>query len=168
MDTTADSRTAALEAQLTDAFLGKYREILDGMPEGKPTWVTSGGPAGGVHGTLADVTAEEASTDVSGSTIAAHAFHLRWAIDLVNLYFAGKEQPSDWSESWRVRSVTEPEWQDLRGELKRAGDELLSNAERGQDWKQRFAMEGAFASYGHAAYHLGALRQLKKAVRSAT
>ncbi len=106
-ETVGEGTAAKVLDALTGAFVERYRELLEGVPDGRPTWVTTGGREGGAYGTLADVTAAEASRDVYGISIAAHAYHLRWAIDLVNRYFAG-----------------------------------------------------------HAAYHLGALRQLKKAVRS--
>jgi len=138
------------------------------MPTGEPTWVTSGGPEGGVYGTLADVTAEEASRDLGGTSIAAHAEHLRWAIDLVNDYFAGKEPTSDWSESWLVKRVDETAWTALKEALRSAGDRLLAAVPTQHSWHEEFAVNGALASYGHTAYHLGALRQLKKRVREGT
>ncbi len=151
---------------LTNTFLARYREILEGMPDGEPTWVTSGGVTGGVHGTLQDVTADEASRAVAGNTIAGHTEHLRWAIDLVNDYFAGKEPPADWSESWKVKTVDAAGWEALRADLRRAGQDLLRNVDRLDTWSEEFAANGALASYGHAAYHLGAIRQLKKVVRA--
>ena len=54
MNTPSDTATIDVHDQLTSVFLGKYRELLEGMPTGEPTWVTSGGPEGGVYGTLAD------------------------------------------------------------------------------------------------------------------
>lgn len=165
MSRTAGGREQdALTRGLGEAFVARYRELLEGVPEGEPTWVTTGGREGGVHGTLADVTAEEASREVNGTTLAAHAYHLSWAIDLANRHFAG-ESGGSWDESWAVRTVTPAEWDELRAELRRRGDELLANASAEQDWGDLGEANGALASYGHAAYHLGALRQLKKSVR---
>src|SRR5690606_12485883 len=72
------------EESLTSIFGERYRELLEGMPEGEPTWVTNGGPEGGIYGTLAALSAQEASTVVDGTTVAAHAAHVRWALQLVN------------------------------------------------------------------------------------
>ncbi|HEX7001986.1 MAG TPA: DinB family protein [Trueperaceae bacterium] len=167
MDTTTNPSKVNVEEQLTSLFLDRYRELLEGMPDSDPTWVTSGGREGGVYGTLGDLTAEEASRVVAGTTIAAHAEHLRWAIDMVNAYFAGKEPPSDWSESWLVKRVDETAWVALNQAIRRAGDTLLAALPVHHSWHEGFAVNGALASYGHAAYHLGALRQLKKVVRGA-
>lgn len=165
MNTASDTATIDVQDKLTTTFIGKYRELLEGVPTGEPTWVTTGGPEGGVYGTLDDITAEEASRDLGGTSIAAHTEHLRWAIDLVNGYFAGKEPPSDWSESWRVKEVDEAAWSALKQAIRKAGDTLLAGVPVHHSWREEFAVSGALASYGHTAYHLGALRQLKKRVR---
>ena len=150
--------------RLNASFVELYRELLEGVPDDQYTWVTSGGREGGAYGTLADVTAEEASRDVNGTTLAAHAYHMFWAIERANKYFAGQPGGS-WDESWAVHRVTPEDWDELRAEFRRAGDRLLANAAAKQDWRAEGAAHGAIASYGHAAYHLGALRQLKKAAK---
>ncbi len=165
MDTTINPTEATAEELLTTLFADRYRELLEGMPDGDPTWVTNGGREGGVYGTLADLTAEEASREVAGTTIAAHAEHLRWAIDLVNAYFEGETPPASWAESWSVTVVDEPAWEALKARVRRAGDRLLAAIPAKHSWREEFAANGALASYGHAAYHLGAMRQLKKVVR---
>src|SRR5690606_11655496 len=166
---TMTSDTGAPDAEryrlLSTVFIDSYRELLDGRPEGEPTWITTGGPEGGVHGTLADVTAEEASRDLVGATIAGHAYHLWWAMDMVNRFVAGEAPNGTWADSWSVAVVTPAEWDRLRQDLRQAGERLLTNAAAGTDWAEENQVRGALASYGHAAYHLGAIRQLKKAVK---
>ena len=163
------SDTGAPDAEryrlLSTVFIDSYRELLDGRPEGEPTWITTGGPEGGVHGTLADVTAEEASRDLVGATIAGHAYHLWWAMDMVNRFVAGEAPNGTWADSWSVAVVTPAEWDRLRQDLRQAAERLLTNAAAGTDWAEENQVRGALASYGHAAYHLGAIRQLKKAVK---
>ena len=166
MSDSSATATLDVEGELTTVFIDRYRELLEGVPKGEPTWVTTGGPEGGVYGTLADLSAEEASRDVAGTTIAAHAEHLRWAIELVNGYFDGRDTPASWAESWSVKRVDADQWDELRRALRTAGDRLLANLPVKHGWREDFAVNGALASYGHAAYHLGALRQLKKVVRA--
>lgn len=150
--------------ELTEAFHDRYKELLEGVASGEPTWVTTGGPEGGVHGTLEGLSAEQASRELDGTSLAAHAEHLRWAIDLVNDYFAGTEPSADWSASWSVRTVDDAGWNQLRTNLRQAGEKLLANVRARQRWSDEMAMVGAFASYGHTAYHLGAMRQLRKRI----
>lgn len=147
---------------LNRVFQDRYRELLEGMPKGEPTWVTSGGPEGGVHGLLDTLSADQASHPLWGSSVAAHAEHLRWAIRLVNDYFGGKQPGADWSESWLVRTVDEAAWHALRQALRQEGAALLANIADKHHWTDEFAVNGALASLGHTAYHLGALRQMAK------
>ena len=149
---------------LNQIFRERYRELFEGMPPGEPTWVTTGGPEGGLHGTLESMTSDQASRVIAGSSIAAHTEHLRWAIAMVNDYFRGVEPASDWSESWLVRSVDEASWRELRDDLKQQGDTLLKNIESSHSWDEESAVNGALASLAHTAYHLGVLRQLRKQV----
>lgn len=150
--------------RLTTAFHDRYQELLEGTPEGEPSWITSGGPEGGVHGTLTGLSASQASATIDGTTIAAHAEHLRWALQLVNDFLAGLEPPGDWSESWRVTEVDESAWDALRSDLEQEGAKLLANIRHRQQWGDDMSLSGALASFGHTAYHLGALRQLRKRV----
>lgn|SRR5690606_21993064 len=153
---------AVASESLTSLFMERYRELLEGMPEGEPTWVTNGGPEGGIYGTLESLSAEQASTEIDGTTAAAHAEHVRWALQLVNDYFAGTEPSGGWSESWLVSRVDPAGWNALRTRLRAAGEQLLANVRDSQQWGDEMSINGALASYGHTAYHLGALRQLQK------
>ena len=63
-----------------------------------------------------------------------------------------------------MREVDAEQWDRLRAELREAGERLLENLRERQRWNDDMAMNGALASYGHTAYHLGALRQFMKRV----
>lgn len=158
----AEASTGVPAEQLRSVLHDLYLELLEGMPEATPTWVTSGGPEGGVYGTLADISAERASADVGGISIAAHAEHLRWAMAVDNQYFAGHTPRPDWSASWSVREVDGPAWDQLRADLHRTGDELLQHLATRTDWVTGPMLKGVLTSYAHAAYHLGSLRLLAK------
>ncbi len=149
---------------LSQTLAGLFHELLRGPQEGAPTWITTGGPGSALYGSLADLSAEQASQDVNGSSIAAHAEHMRWALQLVIDWFEGKGPTADWNESWSVSVVDEAAWDKLRADLRVAGDTVLENLRTRHSWNAPMAMNGALASYGHAAYHLGAIRQLRKEV----
>lgn len=152
-------------AELTRSLLGLYRELLQGTVEGEPVWITDGGPESALIGSLNDLDAEEASRDIGGNSIAAHAEHMRWALQLVNDWFDGRGSRPDWSESWSVSTVDAEEWDRLRSDLAHACTKILENLENRQRWNAEMALQGALASYGHAAYHLGAIRQMRKQLR---
>lgn len=147
---------------LTRTLGALYRELLEGMPPGEPTWITSGGTEGGLYGSIDDLTAQQASRDLEGTTLAAQVEHVRWALQLVNDYFDGVAPTADWSASWLVSEVDDAAWERLRRDMRRTGDRLLSNLANRQRWNEGMNMQGAFASYGHTAYHVGAVRQIRK------
>lgn len=149
-------------AAITASLAGLYRELLEGMPAGEPTWITNGGPEGGLYGTVSGLTAEQASRELDGTTAAAHTEHVRWAMQLVNDHFDGVEPTSNWSESWKVKAVEERAWAQLRDDLREVGELLLTNLTTRQRWNEGMNMQGALASFGHTAYHVGAVRQLAK------
>lgn len=153
-----------LAGALTSTYESHYRELLEGVPTGQPSWVTSGGPEGGIYGTIEGLSAEQASRQVNGTTLAAHVEHLRWAMQLVNDYYDGQEAPPDWSESWKVTAVDNAGWRDLRDALRATGDSLLKHLAAPVEWDQEMGRMAMLASYGHTAYHLGAIRQLAKQV----
>ncbi len=158
------SHAAEVSKAVNERFVERLRELLEGVPQGQPTWVTTGGPEGGIFGSVADLSAEQASREVAGTTIAAHVEHERWALRLVNDYFVGKQPTAEWSASWSVKTVDGAAWDALRAALRTEGETLLDNAERFQDWARPEMANGALSTFGHLAYHLGAIRQLRKLV----
>lgn len=159
-----DDAALSPDGQLNTIFLDRYRELLEGIPEGEATWITSGGPGGGLYGTLEVLTAAQASQAFGGTSIIAHAEHVRWAIALVNAYFRGTEPAAAWSESWRVSQLDDKAWRELRNSLREEGSSLLRNIESLHRWDEEAAINGALASLAHTAYHLGAIRQLQRRV----
>ncbi len=149
---------------LTEMLADRFRELLEGAPEGKPVWTISGGKESALYGSIEGISAEQASREVNGTTLAAHVEHVRWALQLVNDYFDGVAARPAWSESWQVSGVDEAAWNELRSGLRATGDTLLANILSRQRWNDDMAMNGALASLAHTAYHLGAVRQLLKAV----
>lgn len=168
---TATTAPAAGSAQLNEQVSGReltatlsslFRELLEGRPRDEPVWMISGGHESGAYGTTEGLSAEQASRELNGTTLAAHVEHLRWALQLVNDYFDGQAPTADWSASWSVKEVDEAGWEDLKAGLRKEGEALLENLETRQRWNDEMAKTGALASLGHTAYHLGALRQLRK------
>lgn len=155
-----DTRSSAL----TRLFVDRYRELIEGVPDDEPTWVTTGGRAGGLLGSVSGLSAVQASRDFGGTSIASHVEHVRWAIELANGFFEGSTAQPAWSESWQVKTVSKAAWDDLTTRLEDAAARLLVHVEAKQDWADAMSVTGALASFGHTAYHLGAIRQLRKLV----
>jgi hypothetical protein len=61
-----------------------------------------------------------------------------------------------------VSTVDAAAWDRLRAELSATGERLLANLRRPAPWEQAGVSKSLLFSFGHTAYHLGALRQLRK------
>ena len=119
----------------------------------------------GVFMTLAAVSAEDASRPAfpGATTLAAQTEHLRFYLVALEGFITGAHTRVDWAESWKLKTVTPQEWDTLRADLHemyRHTTQLIEGFER---WDED-ELGGALATLIHSAYHLGALRQLVKAL----
>lgn len=150
-----DDAITQLLAVLAEAFEG---------PQQKWSYFTDHAAESGLFGTLANVSASDASRVWAGSTIAAHAHHASFALDASAAWIAGDHSPRNWNESWSVHVVDDGAWKQLRQAL-RDGYHALRRVidERGS--KDADSFGGSVAAIAHAAYHLGAVRQKVAASR---
>ena len=113
--------------------------------------------------TLAKVSAAEASRPITekGTSIASQVDHIRFYLSVLNDYIDGKwHDKVDWQESWKRKSVTDNEWNELRAQLKDDYVILLKHINSIGDWNDEKRLGGAMAIIVHTAYHLGAIRQI--------
>jgi hypothetical protein len=153
---------------IRDAFTALLEEIHVGPPDPKMTWITTNTPDSGMLGTLGTISAEIASRPPGTglTTIAAHASHLLFALRLA---CKGIRDPNvykgvDWTADWRKSAVDEKSWEELKSGLKRAHEELLAALGSDLLWGDDIFLKGMIAHVGHGAYHLGAIRQILRAV----
>jgi hypothetical protein len=150
-----------METMLRETLLELFSEAYTG-PTHDYTWFIDNAPGSGLFGTLSSLSAKQASQEgPSGATIAAHAEHLRWSLELANRYARGEQPQADWQESWTVKAVDAEAWQRLRGELRREYETLYAALAKQEDFADRQMLTGVLALIPHAAYHLGAIRQLR-------
>jgi hypothetical protein len=152
------------------AVITLLTEAYDGPPDPRTTWFIDNEPDSGVLGILAGVSAAEASKSVDGSgkkgtTIAAHAEHLRWSLENINNTIRGAAWNVAWATSWQRETVSETEWDQLRQAL-RVEFETLRDLIRQQNEFESEYLTGTLALLPHAAYHLGIIRQMVERVRS--
>jgi hypothetical protein len=153
-----------METTFKEALLELFSEAYTG-PNHAYTWFIDNAPGSGLFGTLDALSAEEASrAGPSGATIAAHVEHLRWSLALANAFTRGEEPKADWKASWTVRTVDAKAWERLRSELRQEYETLHAALERQEDFSDPQMLRGILALVPHAAYHLGAIRQLRLAV----
>jgi|SRR5215217_3552563 len=152
-----------------EPFIAPLLEILEELYVGsdKDTWVIDRNPGHGLSAAVKTITAEQASTPLvtGGSTVAAHTEHLRWSIYLALEFYKGNMPSADWKESWSVKEVNEQEWKQLQEDLLEAYSKLKAAISEVKDWSNPHLLTGTIALLPHAAYHLGAVKQLMIAAK---
>ena len=136
-------------------------EIIDGPADPKWTWVVSTEPGSDLLGTLARFSAAQASAAPAPGrrSAAAHAAHLRFALELAARRLLGENPDADWDGSWEPGVVDDADWTRLQDQIRAASARLREVIANGEAWEQ-MAFQGIIATVAHTAYHLGAIRQL--------
>ncbi len=136
-------------------------EAYDGPADPRGTWFTNNALDSGVLGTLRGLSAADASRAPfpGARSIAAHANHVRFSLGISTRWLRGETPDDDWSRSWAVETVDEPAWSELREGIERGYHALRDVVEAREEWDE-LRLAGAAGAIAHAAYHLGAIRQL--------
>ena len=151
----------AVEAILTEAY--------EGPPDPSGTWFVNNSADAGFFPTLDALSAEEASRAVraGASTLAAHAGHMRFSLEVSRRWVSGDRGPFDWHQSWAVCEVDDATWAELRAGLRQEYHALRRALDEATDFPQP-VFTGVIAAVAHAAYHLGAVKQMVLELRAAT
>lgn len=150
------------------ALLKLFDEVYAGPRDHKMTWIVSNEPDAGLFGMLSRVNAAEASkTLASGQSVASHVEHLRWSLVVLAQYYRDIDPKPNWEESWSVHEVDEAAWDKLRADLENEYKTLRELLAQRMDWPDEIFFTGTMAIVPHAAYHLGALRQMVAAAKAA-
>ena len=152
---------------IVSAITEQFDEAYQG-PSDEYSWFTNNEEDAGILGTLAHLSAREASKTITkgGTTVAAHAEHLRWSLALANGVFRGETPEPHWSESWTVKQVDTDEWTRLRDNLQREYKTLCQTLGTNPNWVlDEDFFSATLALVPHAAYHLGAIRQMLSVIK---
>ena len=122
-------------------------------------------PAAISHALLGHDDSQTAAPESGGSSIAAHADHLRYGLSVLNRWSRGENSfaDADYTASWRRIAVSEDEWIALRQQLRTETDQWLNVLRRQRDLKESDLNE-IIGSIAHLAYHLGAIRQINRSI----
>lgn len=138
-------------------IVGVIREGFDGPPE-EWSYFTDNSSEAGMFGTLADITAEQASEKIGKSSIAAHVYHTVFSLEAAAVWIRGEQKKFDWPQSWSVTEIDEAGWKKMIEDM-RAKYEDLVRAVAENCSANILTMGGAIGTAAHIAYHLGAIRQ---------
>lgn len=147
------------QEDLTTALSILFRETFEGMPTAEEQVFLAHNT--GIFTTLGSLTAEQASTEINGITIAAHSEHTRFYIELLDNYLNRDMRVVDFKQSWNVTTVNDNEWDDLREKLAKLYGKTTETLQKNDVW----GLDTITVSMGivaHTAYHLGAIRQMAK------
>jgi hypothetical protein len=150
------------------AVEGVLAEAYEGPQDPRGTWFVNNAPGAGFLATLDALSAEEASRAPAAgrSTVAAHAGHLRFSLEVSRRWVRGKRGPFDWGRSWAVREVDAAAWAELRSGVRQEYD-AFRRALHELGEIDFLAFSGVLGAVAHAAYHLGAVRQMVLELRGA-
>jgi hypothetical protein len=146
--------------QLTGILENLFGELMHGV-SGKGGFMLNHRDRGLLR-SLERVSASDASAVTrTGSSTAAHVAHVVYGLSLMNRWSQG-ENPfgdADWAASWKKTSVTEPEWEALRIQLRDQAARWLVVLRTPRE-VQDVELSGMIGSIAHLAYHVGAIRQI--------
>lgn len=136
------------------------KETFAGSPESGSIYLDRGV---GIFNSLEKVNAEMASRSIAweGATIAGHAEHAGFYLQMLCEFMTGRIEKVDWNESWRVKTVDEDAWDALKENVRKEYQSTIETFEKIEDWDED-NISDAMAIVAHTAYHLGAIRQIIK------
>lgn len=140
-------------------------EILYGTAPGADgTCFVQGGEA--LIQTLNDLTAAEASTVPAPglTTVVAHLIHTNYYLWLTLEAIQGNIIHGDWPGSWAKTTLNDHEYNEEIAKLEPQVKELIAHLPQ-VDFEEDWNLINGMANIGHAAYHLGAIRQIYQMVK---
>lgn len=153
-------------SSINSAIQELFQEVLRGTPPGADgTWFVQGNEA--LNTTLDDLSADEASRFLGTgiNSIAAHVIHATYYLELANDNLRGRSRDGDWAGSWARQVVSKQEWTEARAALDHQAIRFLEFVKDADLLADPDQLTEALANVGHAAYHLGAIRQLYLVVK---
>lgn len=145
----------------TESLAMIFKELFEGMTAPETNIFLN--REAGFFSTLGNINAAGASTEKNRTTIAAHSEHARFYLELLNNYLNKNFTVIDFNQSWLVKKVSEDEWDLLRESMSRAYRDVSETFEKNEDWSLN-TITVAMGIIAHTAYHLGAIRQIAKAI----
>lgn len=150
-----------------EAMLSILKEACEGGEPGQGTAFlentkTDGSGNAGVFATLESLSAVQASASTAlGTSVAAHAAHLAFHLEVCLRWANGERGPFDWKDSFEPRVVDQAEWTKRCKRVRDAYISFVAHARSPMTWSLDDA-ENLAAAVAHAVYHLGAIRQIQK------
>jgi hypothetical protein len=142
-------------------------EELAGVSQRKDAYIVDG-PTSGWLPTLEGLTAAQASWSPGPGrpTVRAQSGHLLYCLEIFLAAENGQCTEPDWPGSWTVQSTDETGWQEHIAAVRMVVGQVLDALRSSRSWPEP-RLAAAIIQVTHAAYHLGALRQVAAMSRAA-
>ena len=154
-------------SQISPSLTTIFSELVDGAAPGGGAFVLNSGDAG-LLASLDKLSAADASRSMhGGATIAAHALHLRYDLELMNRWASEGGNPfadAKTEEAWKTSSVDDDGWAEIRAGLRNEAHRWLRALGSRRD-VSTFELSGMIGSIAQLAYHMGAIRQIASSAR---
>jgi uncharacterized damage-inducible protein DinB len=155
--------TAIVQQDFTGNLLKLLSETFEGAAaHGGSAYLDKGA---GLLQTVDTLAADAASQSPypGAPTIAAHCAHVAYYIRVLHNFLVGREQTVDWPSSWQTSRVDDAQWEELRRDLGESYGDLLATLSSLEAWGDE-EVGDSMAVVVHTAYHLGAIRQVLRAL----
>ena len=154
-----NTQTPADPKPFAESIAYLLRESFEGTPDGLPNVYLDRGV--GFFATLDAISADAASKEFYGTTIAAQTEHAKFYLDRLCEFMLGRSEKVNWEDSWLIETVSDTQWDALRASVKTAYEKTLRCLASVEEWNER-NLGMAVGMVAHTAYHLGAIRQIVK------
>ncbi len=147
------------------------RQLLDLLDEavrgasGPATYFVDNRPDSGLLGCVMTLDSNEASTEIAGTSIAAHVHHTAFAMGASADWIGGCRRVPDWGASWTVVGVDDAGWEALLLEFE-AQYGRLREAIGSRSLDDRDSFAEAVGAIAHVGYHLGSVWQKRAFMRA--
>ncbi|MCG3127732.1 MAG: hypothetical protein CHACPFDD_02602 [Phycisphaerae bacterium] len=153
--------TETTEAGVIRAAVGALlTETFEGADAGAQTWFNDSGRDRGFIGLLGTVGASVAARapGAGRKSIAQHVRHERFHLEVTLKLLTGDSSASDWDTSWNTNARDAASWQREIDAFRTAYLAVKRKYET-CEWDE-LRLASALGTIAHAAYHLGAVRQM--------
>ncbi|GEM83491.1 hypothetical protein [Meiothermus hypogaeus] len=145
-----------VHAGLTKALLSGLEMAFEGDETNQ-----SYGWYNGLLFSLEPLSAAQAGQSITegGSTIAAHADHALLTLRVVLAMLNNQRIEADWQSSWKLRQLSEAEWNQLKSELRQQYQATRALIQEKPFWRET-ELTQMIHHIAHTAYHASAIRQI--------
>lgn len=152
--------TRATVDDVLEQMLAVLREAFEGPPA-VFSYFTDREPGAGLKNLVLALSAEEATADRGGTSIAAHVQHLVFALQATAAFVQGDPRRVDWKGSWSPAADDPASWERLAASVHGA-HESMAHAIREHAADSPRSLGASLGALAHVAYHLGAIRRMRR------